>query len=113
MPICICSSSSNTWQQVIRKIKAKFAQWGVHWLNPSRHSVLIKYALSTFPVFQYSTLLAPIGIKQQIAQETWKFLWQGGKTNSKRYHLVSWHIVRAPKEHGGLGIKDIGFMKYD
>jgi hypothetical protein len=63
--------------------------------------------LSSLPLFQYSSILSPIAIKQQIVQEIKKFLWQGGIKNSKRFYLVNWFIVREPKAHGGLGIKDL------
>jgi hypothetical protein len=110
MPICLHSASSNLWQQVISKIKAKFIQWGAHWLNPQGEWFLSNQYYHPFHVFQYSSLLALVGIKQQIVQEIRRFLWQGGKTNSKRFHLVNWSIVRAPKAHGGLGIKDPTLM---
>jgi hypothetical protein len=70
----------------------------------------MKSILSSLPKFQFSSLLAPIGVKQQLAQELRRFLWQGGKSNSKRFHLVNWSIVRVPKSHGGLGIKDHSLM---
>jgi len=110
MPICLCSASSNLWQHVISKIKATFVQWGAHWSNPTRRAVLIKSVLSALPIFQYSTLLALVGIKQQIAQEIRRFLLQAGHTDSKRFHLVNWTTVRAPKAHSGLGIKDPALM---
>jgi len=68
--------------------------------------VLIKVVISALPIFQFSSLLAPISVKYSIAQEIRKFLWQGRKTNTERMHLVNWNIVRAPKTHGGLGILD-------
>jgi len=33
-----------------------------------------------------------------------KFLWQGGKSNIKKFHLVKWLIINTPKLRGGLGI---------
>jgi hypothetical protein len=87
-------------------IKAKFTQWGSHWLNPASRVVLIKLVLSSLPIFQFSTLLAPTNVKLSIAQELRGFLWHGVKSNTKRMHLVNWNIVRAPKTHEGLEIID-------
>jgi hypothetical protein len=110
MPIFLHSATSNLWQQILNKIKSKFVQWGAHWLNPTRRITLIKAVLSSLPIYQCSSLLAPIGVQQQIEKEIQKFLWQGGKSNNKRFHLISWSIVRAPKMHGGLGILDPRLM---
>jgi hypothetical protein len=35
-----------------------------------------------------------------------KFLWEGGKTNNKKYHMNNWNIVKSPKDTGGLEIHD-------
>jgi hypothetical protein len=35
---------------------------------------------------------------------------KGGKTNSKKFHLINWNIVRDMKENGGLYIKDPSLM---
>lgn len=51
-------------------------------------------------------LLAPGKIKSTISEEIKHFLWQGGCSNSRRYHLINWNIVRAPLSSGRLGIKD-------
>lgn len=106
IPICLKSLPSTSWNQILDKIKAMFHQWGSFWLNLAGRVVLIKYVLSTLPIFQFSLLLTPCRIKSAIAQELWRFLRQGGRTNSKRFHLINWNIIKAPKACGGLGIKD-------
>jgi hypothetical protein len=106
MPISLSNPTSNTWQGVIGKIKSKLQQWGSQWLNPMGRVVLIKSILSTLPIFQCLVMLAPMGIMQQVARDIQKFLWQGGKTNTKKFHLVNWNTVRSLKDNGGLGIKD-------
>jgi hypothetical protein len=65
-----------------------------------------KIILSDLCIFQFSSMLSMMGIKMEMAQEIIKFLWEGRNSNHKRFHLVNWKIVRAPKAHGGLGVKD-------
>jgi hypothetical protein len=79
MPICLWSSSFHLWQHVINKINTKFTLYGAQWLNHVGYLVLIKFVLLALHVFQYSTLLAPMGIQLQIAQDIRRFHWQGGK----------------------------------
>jgi hypothetical protein len=47
-----------------------------------------------------------MSIKSYLAQDIQKFLWQGGKSNTNRLHLANWNLVRSPKYHRGLGIRD-------
>jgi ERCC4-type nuclease len=35
------------------------------------------------------SMLALVGIMHQIAQEIKKFLWKGGKSNTKKFHMVN------------------------
>jgi hypothetical protein len=106
MPICLKSIPGEYWHIIIQKIKEKMESWGSIWLNPAGHLVLIKSILSSLPIFQFSSLLAPMGTKKNLAQLIRKFLWQGGKSNTKKYHLVRWDVVKVPKDHGGLKIQD-------
>lgn len=66
----------------------------------------MKAVMSSFPIYQFSALLAPASIKKSMAKLIHKFLWQGGKDNEKKFHLINWNIVHAPGEHGGLRVRD-------
>jgi hypothetical protein len=94
------------WNNILDKIKEKFNKWGSLWLNHAGRVVLIKSVLSALPIFQLSMLLAPGKFKSEISQEIRRFLWQGGRSNSRRHHLINWNTVKAPKSRGGLGIRD-------
>lgn len=86
--------------------KSKDSLVGTQWLNPVSKVVLIKSVLLALPIFQSSPLLAHTNVKLSIPQELRHFLWEGGRSNTKRFHLVNWNIIRAPKANGGLGIKN-------
>jgi hypothetical protein len=50
----------------------------------------------------FSSLLMPKGALKDTTQLIHKFLWQGGNSNTKKFHLVNWNIVTSPKYSGGL-----------
>ena len=72
--------------------------------------VLIKAVLSTLLDYHFSSLLDPSSIKSSLTQSIRKFLWEGGKTNRKRFHLVIWQVVIDPKALGGMGIKEASLV---
>jgi hypothetical protein len=67
-PISLKSLLGEAWQVILQKIKDQFEIWGAIWLNPTDRVVLVKSILSSFPIFQFSSLLAPIGIKKAMAK---------------------------------------------
>ena len=51
-------------------------------------------------------VLAPKNVINNIYKEIRKFLWQGGKVQTKKFHLVKRDTVKRAKNQGGLGIRD-------
>ena len=93
------------WRPVIQKIKNKILFLGTHWLNIAGKSTLIQSILSAYPIYISSMVLSPNIITNNISMEIRKFLWQGGKVQSKKFHLVKWDVVKTPKLNEGLGIR--------
>jgi hypothetical protein len=63
--------------------------------------------LSSLPIYQCSVLFAPKSITTRIDALLRRFLWEGGKNNAKKLHLISWSKVKLPKLEGGLNIRDV------
>lgn len=51
-------------------------------------------------------MLAPKAIIDQIKRLMGEFLWNGGRGNNKRIHLVNWEMVKRPLVEGGLQIRE-------
>ena len=51
-------------------------------------------------------LLAPRNVMDQISKLLRDFLWQGGKGNQNKMHLVNWDLVKKSISEGGLQIRD-------
>jgi hypothetical protein len=75
-------------------------------VKPNRQGCTNKSSPLILPNLPILISLRPTGIKKELAKITRKFLWQGGKDNEKKFHMVNWAITCAPKENGGLGIRD-------
>jgi hypothetical protein len=55
-------------------------------------------------------MMGPMGIMKQIDLNIRKYLWHGGNSNTKKYHLINWKITKAPKYINGLGVKESSLM---
>jgi len=106
MPIFLNRYSSTAWFDIVEKIAAKIRSWGGQCLNPAGKTVLIKSVLSSLLIFQCSGLLAPKNILEKISKAIRCFLWAGGKTDTKKFHLINWKQICQPYNRGGLAIKD-------
>eukprot|EP00253_Pinus_taeda_P022852 PITA_22852 len=92
--------------ETIGKIKTKIASWGGHWLTKGGKVILIKSVLSALPIYQAAFLLAPKKVTDNISRILHDFLWQGGKGNQHKIHLVKSEKVKRPTLEGGLQIHD-------
>ena len=97
IPIVKNFVKSSMWAPIIQKIKAKTQALGSKWLNLVGKIVLIRSILSSYPIYTNSLILAPKIVMNNICKEIRKFLWQGGKTQSKKFHLVKWDTVKQAK----------------
>ena len=57
------------------------------------------------PIYQSSILLAPGSIIRKLEGLLRKFIWEGGKGNEKKLHLVSWDKIQKPRDEGGLQVR--------
>lgn len=94
LPIISGANRRSLWSEIISKIKAKIAAWGGHWLTKGGKVILIKAMLSALPIYHAAFLLAPRNVSEQISKLLRDFLWQGGKGNGKKMHLVKWEVVK-------------------
>eukprot|EP00253_Pinus_taeda_P017122 PITA_17122 len=106
LPLTMGSNRNNLWEEVISKFNKKIAAWGGVWLTSGGKIILIRFVLSALPTFQATLLLSPRQTTNQISCLMRNFLWNGGKGNSNRFHLVNWEMVKRPIAEGGLQIRD-------
>jgi exonuclease III len=106
LPITNSCNKRSLWSDIISKIKTKISAWGGYWLTKGGKVVLIKAVLAALPIYQAAFILAPKSVTDQISKLLRDFLWQGGKRNQHKYHLVRWETVKRSISEGGLQIRD-------
>jgi hypothetical protein len=107
VPIFRTKPKASQWLPLIDKLKERINSWGAKWLNLVGKVVLIKAVLASILIYQSSLLLAPATMIQKIDALFRRFLWEGGKKNGRKLHLISWVKVAKPISEGDLQFKDI------
>lgn len=108
LPITLGSNRNHLWDEVIAKYKKRITAWGGFWLSTAGKLTLIKSVLSALPTFQAALMMAPKHISDQISRYIRNFLWNGGRGNNNRFHLIKWETVKRPMAEGGLQVRDPG-----
>lgn len=89
LPIFLGNNKGTHWQEVMEKIQGKINFWGGRWINQAGKLILLNSVLSATPIYQFSALLAPKMVCNRITRHLRDFLWQGGKHNLGKMHLVN------------------------
>jgi ribonuclease HI/exonuclease III len=106
VPIFKSAPRAYHWNHLTEKLKRKFSSWGANWLNLAGKTVLIKAVVASLPIYQCSLLLAPATVIQSLEAFQRRFLWEGGKHEKKKLHLVKWEKATKPYMEGGLNLKN-------
>eukprot|EP00253_Pinus_taeda_P019066 PITA_19066 len=107
IPIFRSTPRVSHWTPLLDKLKLRIHAWGASWLNTAGKIILIKSVLSSMPLFQHSILLAPKTFLSKMDGLLRRFLWEGGKNNERRLHLVNWDTIKKPLIEGGLQMRDL------
>ncbi|CAN1303199.1 Putative ribonuclease H protein At1g65750 [Linum perenne] len=80
--------------------------WKANFLSFGGRVTLIKSVHSSLPVYYLSLFKAPAAVISSLERIQNHFLWSGVSDQNK-IHWVSWNLVKAPRDVGGLGIQDL------
>lgn len=110
LPVSVNKLALSAYDPYIQKTDRYLSSWQAHLLNPMGRAVLVNSVLDSQLVYSMSSLQLPPSVIQQMDKKRRAFLWSGDKTgkSAPASCLVAWIQVCAPKDHGGLGIKDMG-----
>jgi hypothetical protein len=94
------------WDPVVNTIKSRLSGWQSHFLSFGGRLVLLKFVLTSLPVYALSFFKAPSGIISIIESIFNKKNW-GGSADNKKISWIAWSSVCLRKEYGGLGVRQL------
>ena len=106
MPIGVNPRRKVVWEPIIRKFEAKLNKWNQRNVSMAGRITLISSVLTALPLFYMSFFRAPSVVINRLTTIQRHFLWGGG-VEGKKITWVAWDQVCAPRDKGGLGIKNI------
>lgn len=95
---------------LLDSLACKIRNWGVRHLSLARRVALINSSLSAIPAHAVSNFPVPKSVMQKINTLLNKFLWSGS-IDGHSIHYARWTDICTPKQHGGLGIKNLELWK--
>ncbi|KAJ4751955.1 RNA-directed DNA polymerase (reverse transcriptase)-related family protein [Rhynchospora pubera] len=90
---------------LLDKIDNKLQPWKRQFLSQAGKVVLIKSVIEPLLLYTMSTTALPAATIRAIEGKLRAFFWDKG--GASRVPLVAWKLITRPKDHGGLGLKDL------
>eukprot|EP00253_Pinus_taeda_P016686 PITA_16686 len=105
IPLTHKQLSKKVWEPILNKLYDKIRKWTCRSLNLAWNLVLTHEVFQVIPIFKFSALLAPQGIKKQIRSIQMDFMWGRGEEKNQ-WAFVAWEKICKCKLHGGLRLHD-------
>ena len=95
------------WKPILTCIISILSNWKRKFLSFGGRLILLKFVMSSVPVYFISFFKAPTCVISSIESLfNFFFFWEGGGWGDLRKTAwVDWHSVCLPKEEGGLGVR--------
>ena len=97
------------WEGIEEKFRRRLSTWKRQYISKGGRLMLIRYTLSTLPIYLLSLFRLPKRVKSRLEKIQRDFLW-GGNSHSRKIHLVNWKIVSQGKSKGGLSIRNLDML---
>lgn len=109
LPLGANPSRRATWKPVVDNFTKKLSGWKRRLLYFAGRVTLIKFVLSSLPVYYMSLFRLPSSVVKELDKIQAGFLW-GVSDVRRKVHLVKWKDLTMDKKQGGLGIRNLRIL---
>ncbi|GJS93266.1 RNA-directed DNA polymerase, eukaryota [Tanacetum coccineum] len=103
-------SRLSSWDDVVAKLSARLSKWKLNSLSIGGRLNLIKFVLSSLPLYYMSSFKVPKGVLSKMESIRRNFF-NGVENAKKKMSLIGWNKILASKKNGGLGVSS--FFAYN
>ena len=101
--------STKVWDTMEERFRKRLSIWKRQCLSKGGSLTLLKSTLSSLSTYFISLFVIPKRVCTRLEKIQRDFLWGGGALENKP-HLVSWKVICAAKNDGGLGIRNLAIF---
>ncbi|GJS98578.1 RNA-directed DNA polymerase, eukaryota, reverse transcriptase zinc-binding domain protein [Tanacetum coccineum] len=103
LPIDCNMANVKNWDPIVDKFSKRLSKWKSSMLSIGGRATLISSVLGSIGTYYLSLFPMPSTVNKKLESMRSHFFW-GSDENSKKIPWISWNLVLASKENGGLGI---------
>ncbi|GJX25399.1 hypothetical protein Tco_0231695 [Tanacetum coccineum] len=103
LPIDCNMAKTKSWDPIFKKFSKRLSKWKSLLLSIEGRSTLISSVLGSIGTYYLSLFPMPVTVNNKLESIRSNFFW-GSNDNTKKISWISWKLVLASKEKGGLGI---------
>ncbi|GJZ74415.1 RNA-directed DNA polymerase, eukaryota [Tanacetum coccineum] len=103
LPIDCNMARVNSWDPVVEKFSNRLSNWKASLLSIGGRATLITSVLGALGTYFFSLFPMPSTVNKKLETLRSNFFW-GSADNSHKIPWISWNVVLASKDKGGLGI---------